>query len=202
MSPGWPVELHDGRVGVRGIRQRDGSRWMDVRTANMEWLRPWEATSPIVGAGAPGTFTDMVRRLRREAKVGHTLPLVVTYDGVLVGQLTVGGISWGSLRSGFVGYWISQEVAGRGVMPTAVALTVDHCFYTMGLHRLEVNIRPENAASLRIVEKLGFRDEGLREKYLHIDGAWRDHRTFALTADEVGPNGLLARWRSARPVEP
>ena len=202
MMPGWPVELSDGRVGVRGIKQRDASRWMDVRTANLEWLRPWEATSPVVGGGGAGTFGDMVRRLRREAKAGHTLPLVVTYDGRLVGQLTVGGISWGSLRSGFIGYWISQEVAGRGIMPTAVALTVDHCFFTVGLHRMEVNIRPENAASLRIVEKLGFRDEGLRQKYLHIDGAWRDHRTFALTVDEVAPGGLLARWHSARPVEP
>ncbi len=65
----------------------------------------------------------------------------------------------------------------------------------MGLHRVEINIRPENTASLRVVAKLGFRDEGLRRSYLHIDGDWRDHRTFALTAGEV-PGGLLARWRS------
>jgi ribosomal-protein-alanine N-acetyltransferase len=80
-------------------------------------------------------------------------------------------------------------------MPTAVALAVDHCFLVLRLHRVEVNIRPENTASLRVVEKLGFRDEGLRRRYLHIDGAWRDHRSFALTAEEV-PGGLLSRWRS------
>jgi [ribosomal protein S5]-alanine N-acetyltransferase len=82
-------------------------------------------------------------------------------------------------------------------MPTAVALVTDHCFGTVGLHRLEVNIRPENAASLRVVEKLGFREEGTREAFLHIAGAWRDHRSFALTAGEV-PEGLLARWRAAQ----
>jgi hypothetical protein len=71
---------------------------------------------------------------------------------------------------------------------------VDHCFLTLGLHRIEVNIRPENRASLRVVEKLGFRPEGLRRRYLHIDGAWRDHLTFALTVEDV-PEGLLPRWR-------
>ena len=78
-----------------------------------------------------------------------------------------------------------------------VALAVDHCFSVLQLHRIEVNIRPENGPSLRVVEKLGLRDEGLRERYLHIQGRWCDHRTFALTAEEV-PGGLLARWQATR----
>jgi ribosomal-protein-alanine N-acetyltransferase len=109
----------------------------------------------------------------------------------------VGGITWGSLCSAHVGYWIERRVAGRGIMPTALALGTDHCFRRIGLHRLEVNIRPENTASLRVVDKLGFRDEGIRRAYLHIDRAWRDHRTFALTAEEV-PEGMLNRWRAVR----
>jgi [ribosomal protein S5]-alanine N-acetyltransferase len=83
------------------------------------------------------------------------------------------------------------------VIPTALALAVDHCFFTVGLHRIEVNIRPENHASLRVVEKLGFRQEGLRERFLHIDGDWRDHLSFALTTEDV-PGGLLQRWRASR----
>ena len=74
-------------------------------------------------------------------------------------------------------------------------------FSTMRLHRVEVNIRPENRPSLRVVEKLGFRDEGLRERYLHIGGRWCDHRTFALTTEDV-PEGLLARWHAARAAAP
>ena len=104
-------------------------------------------------------------------------------------------MTWGSLCSAHIGYWVDSRIAGRGVMPTAVALATDHAFAKVGLHRIEVNIRPENAASLRVVEKLGFRDEGVRKALLHIDGAWRDHRSFALTAEEV-PGGLLARWRA------
>jgi len=92
---------------------------------------------------------------------------------------------------------LDEAVAGRGIAPTALALSGDHALGTMGLHRVEVNIRPENTASLRVVEKLGFRPEGLRPRYLHIDGQWRDHLTFALTREEIGA-GLLARWQALR----
>jgi ribosomal-protein-alanine N-acetyltransferase len=72
----------------------------------------------------------------------------------------------------------------------------------MGLHRVEICIRPENRNSRRVVEKLGFREEGLRPRFLHIDGAWRDHLVYVLTAEEV-PAGLMHRWRSSRgPLAP
>jgi ribosomal-protein-alanine N-acetyltransferase len=186
------VTLTAGRVGLRPLRYTDGSSWRSIRRVNAEWLGPWEATPPRARAADVG-FHSMVRYFRSEGRAGRMLPFVVTFDGDVVGQLTVGGISWGSLCSGHVGYWIDHRAAGKGIIPTAVALAVDHCFTTLGLHRIEVNIRPENVASLRVVEKLGFRDEGVRLRYLHIDGAWRDHRTFALTREEV-PDGLLRRW--------
>lgn len=169
-----------------------------MRARNRDWLAPWEATPPRPDRGGSGGlgFGAMVRGLRRQARRGQTLPFVVTLDGALVGQVTVGGITWGSLCSAHIGYWVDSRVAGRGVMPTAVAMAIDHCFTTVGLHRVEINIRPENTASLRVVEKLGLRDEGLRVGLLHIAGAWRDHRSFALTAEEV-PEGLLARWRAS-----
>ena len=193
---GWPAELAEGPVGVRPLRMRDAAAWRDVRRRNIDWLAPWEATPPDPSRPAV-SFQATVRFLRKEARAGRALPFVVTYEGALVGQVTVGGVTRGSLCSAHIGYWVDARVAGRGVIPTAVALVTDHCFGPVGLHRIEVNIRPENAASLRVVEKLGFRDEGLRERLLHIDGAWRDHRSFALTAEDV-PGGLLARWRSLR----
>lgn len=193
----WPVELVDGDIGLRPIRQRDHRAWREVNQRNRDWLRPWEATLPPAPPGHPPahrpTYRQMVRHLRAEAQAGRMLPFVVTYRGRLAGQLTVAGITWGSMSSGHIGYWVDRAVAGRGVMPAAVALVVDHCFHTVGLHRVEICIRPENGPSRRVVEKLGFREEGLRQRYLHIDGAWRDHLAFALTAEEV-PQGLLARW--------
>jgi ribosomal-protein-alanine N-acetyltransferase len=100
---------------------------------------------------------------------------------------------FGSVSSAVIGYWVVPEVAGRGVTPTAVSLATDYLFSNLGLHRVEIDIRPENAASIRVVQKLGFRYEGLKERYIHINGAWRDHYVFALTQEEV-PGGVLNRW--------
>ncbi len=196
----WPVTLSEGGVGLRPIRRRDGAAWREVRARNANWLSPWEPTSPAMPAPQL-SFQGMVSLLRAEARAGRMLPFVVTCDGEFAGQLTVGGITWGSLRSAHIGYWIDRRHAGRGVMPTAVALAIDHCFSAVGLHRIEINVRPENTASLRVVEKLGLREEGLRRRYLHIDGEWRDHRSFAVTGEEV-PGGLLPRWRARRRESP
>ena len=196
----WPVVLREGGLVLRPLRRRDVRRWRSVRQLNVAWLAPWEATHPGEDAPPP-TFAQMVRRFSREARAGRMFPFAVELDGELVGQVTVSGITWGSLCSAHAGYWVDHRVAGRGVIPTALAMAVDHCF-AVGLHRVEVNIRPENAASLRVAHKLGFRHEGLRRAFLHIDGAWRDHETFALTVEEV-PDGVLARWRASdRSVPP
>lgn len=196
----WPVTLGEGDVTLRPLRQSDARRWREVRRRNQEWLQPWEATlppQPQTDGDVIPTFAMMVRRLRREAREGRTLPWALAYRGDLVGQVTVGGIAWGSLRAAYIGYWIDSAVAGRGIMPTAVAMACDHCFDVLGLHRIEINIRPENAASLRVVEKLGLRREGERAAYLHIDGAWRDHVTFVVYAGEF-PGGVLAAYQGRR----
>jgi ribosomal-protein-alanine N-acetyltransferase len=180
-------------VTLRLIKASDRRAWHEVRERNAAWLARWEATRPPGSAeGPPPTFRGMVRDLRRQAKQGRALPFVLVVDGTLAGQLTVNNIIGGSARFASIGYWIDQRYAGRGYMPIAVALAADYCWFGLGLHRVEVAIRPENAASLRVVEKLGFTEIGYAPRFLHIDGAWRDHRIFALTAEEVGP-GLLSR---------
>jgi ribosomal-protein-alanine N-acetyltransferase len=137
----------------------------------------------------------MLRVLRHEAKAGRCLPFAVTYDGELAGQVTVSNVVRGAFQSASVGYWVDAQLAGRGVVPTALALVVDHCFTDVGLHRIEANVRPENAPSRRVLEKLGFRHEGLHPRFLYIDGEWRDHLSFAVTVEDV-PEGLLRRWRA------
>lgn len=192
------MELRAGAVGLRPLAMRDAPAWNEVRRRNAAWLTPWEATLPAGDASAPRTFRALVRELHRQAREGRVLPFAVTLDDHLVGQLTVTNITGGSARWAQIGYWVDQRHAGRGIMPTAVALAVDHCLFGLGLHRIEVAIRPENTASLRVVEKLGFTEVGYAPRYLHIDGEWRDHRLFALTVEEV-PGGLLNRLRG--PVE-
>jgi ribosomal-protein-alanine N-acetyltransferase len=134
----------------------------------------------------------MIGTLRRRARMGQAMPFVLTWEGEMVGMLTVNGITWGSARWANLGYWVAAGHAGRGITPTAVALVVDHLIGTVGLHRVEISIRPENAASLRVVEKLGFTEIGVARRYLHIAGDWRDHRVFQILAEEM-PDGLLGR---------
>jgi [ribosomal protein S5]-alanine N-acetyltransferase len=200
---GWPVTLTEPNllaapVALRSLVTRDAAAWREARVRNADWLRPWEPTNPETPLyqSSLGPYVTMVRTMRREARRGITLPWAVTFADRFVGQVTVGNIVWGSARSGSVGYWIDQDYAGMGVIPTALAMALDHCFSVVGLHRIEATIRPENRASRRVVEKLGFRDEGIRRRCLHVDGDWRDHICYAMTAEDAAP-GLLPRWRSA-----
>jgi ribosomal-protein-alanine N-acetyltransferase len=121
------------------------------------------------------------------------LPFVLTFGGRFVGQMNVSNVTWGALRGCTVGYWVDAAVAGRGIAPTALALVIDHLLVRVGLHRVEVDIRPENLPSLRVVEKLGLRREGYYERFLDIDGAWRDHVAFAVTAEELAGATMLSR---------
>ena len=191
----WPNQLMSGTdpvVTLRPVRRADARAWRP----------PVAATRPGCRRGTPLSRRAVTRGRRPSprssagspsaARRGTTYPFVLEVDGRFAGQVSVNNIVRGSAQFASVGYWIDQEFAGRGVMPRAVAMAADHCFFTAKLHRLEICIRPENTNSLRVVEKLGIREIGYAPRFLHIDGAWRDHRIFAVTQEEA-PRGLLAR---------
>jgi ribosomal-protein-alanine N-acetyltransferase len=192
--PGWPARLSYGRIGLRPPRLRDATMWSALRLRNEAWLAPWEPTSAESWASRHSVpaWPPLLSSVRRLARAGVLLPFIVTYDDHFVGQLTVNNVVRGAMRSAQIGYWIDQAHAGRGIIPAAVALATDHCFGPVGLHRIQIDIRPENTASRRVVAKLGFREEGYLRRYLDIDGCWRDHLSYAVTAEDV-PGGLLRR---------
>ncbi|KQY56791.1 MULTISPECIES: GNAT family N-acetyltransferase [unclassified Nocardioides] len=191
----WPVTLEHGEVTLRPIEQSDARDWRDARNRNAVWLKPWDATVPPGARARPATFRGMVKRLTRLARDDEAMPFVVEVDGEFAGQVTVSNIVRGSGQFASIGYWIDQRFAGRGAIPLAVAMAIDYCFLVAGLHRIEISIRPENTNSLRVVEKLGIQQVGYAPRFLHIDGAWRDHRQFAITAEEC-PGGLVRRLES------
>jgi len=178
-------------VKLRIAKMRDSKILEKLILGNRDWLRPWEATNP----GAPNSFDvrSQLRGLLRQLDDESGIPFVIEVDGAIQGQLNVANIMYGSVSSAVLGYWISPEIAGRGVTPVSVALATDYLMNQQGLHRVEIDVRPENTASLRVVEKLGFRYEGIKQRYIHINGDWRDHYIFALTNDEI-PDGLLNRF--------
>jgi [ribosomal protein S5]-alanine N-acetyltransferase len=194
----WPAQLIAGPVALRPPRLRDGGAWSEIRGRNQQWLEQWEPSSSQRWSErhARTAWPPLYSALRKAGRAGTMLPFVVTYGGRFVGQVNVSNVVHGALRSCTIGYWVDSAVAGRGITPTAVALVIDHCFSVVGLHRVEIDIRPENLASLRVVEKLGLRREGYYERFLDIDGGWRDHVAFAITVEELHGRPIASRLRS------
>jgi ribosomal-protein-alanine N-acetyltransferase len=194
LHPGWPAQLSYGSVQLHPLRRRDAAEWSRLRLANADWLAPWEPSSSVPWGPrhAPASYRTMRRMVARRARLGLTVPFAIRVDGRLAGQVTLDNIVRGAMRSAHLGYWIDQAVGGRGFATIAVALACDHAFGEVGLHRVQADIRPENRRSQRLVERLGFRQEGLLRRYLDIDGDWRDHLSYSLLAEEA-PGGVLAR---------
>ena len=194
----WPVTLEHQRVMLAPLRYTHRRQWYEVRNRNAAWLTPWEATDPL-GNPPSMTYGAMVRAHNRDGAAGVSFPWAIFFQDAtanrpeLVGQMIAAPVLWGSMRTTTFGYWVDQAHAGQNIVPTAVALASDYLLSHVGLHRIEINIVPENAPSIRVVEKLGFRLEGIRKDYIHINGQWRYHASYALTVQEIPFGGLLRR---------
>jgi ribosomal-protein-alanine N-acetyltransferase len=189
-----------GLVQLRPARLRDATQWSRIRLADRAHLEPWE---PSTGVGwearhAISAWPAVCSSLRAEARKGRMLPYVIEVDGHYSGQLTIGNVTHGALRSAWIGYWVARHVTGAGVATAALALGVDHCFGPVMLHRVEATVRPENAASRAVLAKVGFREEGLLRRYLEVDGEWRDHLLVAITVEEIDGSAAATLVRSGR----
>lgn len=205
VSPGWPATLGPlrtaaGLVTLRPVRLRDGKTWSHLRIRNQNSLMPWEPTG--VGSWAerhqPGSWPPLYAALKSEAKRGTLLPFVIEVDGRYVGQLTIGNIQRGAVKTAWIGYWVDAGHTGAGVATAAVALGVDHGFGPGGLHRLEATVQPDNEASKAVLAKVGFREEGLLKRYMDVNKRWRDHMLLALTAEEVVGSAAETLVRAGR----
>jgi len=140
----------------------------------------------VTPPGTPDAFRAYVARCRKPSQIGQ---LVYLPDGDLVGVVNVNEIVRGAFRSGYLGYYAFAPHAGRGYMTEALRLVVATAFRKHRLHRLEANIQPENTRSIALVQRLGFRLEGLSPRYLKIAGRWRDHERWAVKIED---------WRRGR----
>lgn len=207
LHPGWavpvgPLRVPAGVVRLRPVRLRDGAQWSRIRLADQAHLERWEPATGMdwKARHAVTSWPAVCSGLRAEARKGRMLPYVIELDGQFCGQLTIGNVTHGALRSAWIGYWVASSVIGGGVATAALALGVDHCFGPVALHRVEATVRPENAASRAVLAKVGFREEGLLRRYLDVDGAWRDHLLVAITVEEVDGSAsatLVRRGRAA-----
>lgn len=198
MTGGRP-ELHGRRITLRPLEAGDFAQWSEVRRRSAGWLMKWEPSRP---AGAPdittnrSAFAARCRARDRERQLGTGYGFGIFSGDRFCGEINVNGVQRGPFQSAYVGYWIDEDCAGFGYTPESVVVLARHCFEELSLHRLQIAIIPRNAASRRVVEKLGFRDEGLAVRYLEINGVWEDHIRYAITAEEWDErrDELLRAW--------
>ena len=186
-DPG-PLIRGDG-IYLRPGAMEDFAQWAALREASRAFLAPWEPIWPEDDL----TRAAFRRRLKRQAEdserdESHSYFLFDSPSESLLGGLTVGGVRRGVAETATLGYWIGARFAGQGRMTRAVAAIVDHGFTAMRLHRLEAACIPDNAASVKVLERNGFQREGFARGYLCINGAWRDHLLYARLAGDPAPD--------------
>ncbi|WP_369205908.1 GNAT family N-acetyltransferase [Streptomyces sp. PU-14G] len=166
------------RVYIRPPRPSDEQLYSEAVVRSADHLRPW---NPVEPDGLP----DL---LRRQGPALRTFLILDREDEGLVGRVNVANIVRARFRNGSLGYDSYLPYAGTGRMTEGLRLVVDRCFQPgpdgLGLHRLEINVQPENERSLAMAKRLGFRHEGYSPRMLFINDAWRDHERFALTSEE------------------
>ncbi len=193
-----PLELRGRRVLLRSLTEDDFPAWHEVRTRCADWLLRWEPRpkgAPVPSEDRP-SFAARCGIRERERHLGTGYGFGIFVGERFAGEVTLSSIQRGPFQSAFIGYWIDQELAGRGLVPEAVVVTLRFAFEAISLHRVEISIIPRNMASRRVVEKLGIREEGVALRFLEIDGAWEDHVRYAITAEEwaIREAELSAEW--------
>jgi ribosomal-protein-alanine N-acetyltransferase len=181
--------LHGRRVTLRPIEPEDFEAWRALRRRNRERLTIWE---PRRTPGQPDpaedrqAFSSRCGARRRERQLSTGWGFGMFLGGSLMGEMNLSNLVRGAFHSAHVGYWIDKQQAGCGYTPEALVVLARFAFEQLDLHRLQVAIVPRNAASRRVVDKVGLRCEGLAERYLEINGVWEDHLRYAITAEEWG----------------
>ncbi len=187
------------RILLRPLRPEDFWKWQEVRRRNVDWLTRWEPGRP---PGSPdptedrSAFALRCHARDREWQLGTGYGFGMFVGGVFCGEINLNSVQRGPFQSAYLGYWIDQEQAGNGYTPEGVVLVLKYSFEELRLHRIQISIVPRNVASLRVVEKLKLRNEGIAVRYLEINGAWEDHVRFAITAEEWDErrNDLYRQW--------
>jgi [ribosomal protein S5]-alanine N-acetyltransferase len=180
-----PVIKGDG-VYLRYPRMADYLQWQKLRHESRAFLSPWEpiwATDEL----SKGAFRRRLKRYARETRHDSAYAFFVfrAEDNVLLGGCTLSNVRRGVTQCCALGYWVGERFARQGYMNSAVRALIPFIFRTLGLHRIEAACLPANEPSQHLLEKAGFRQEGLARRYLQINGEWQDHVLFALLAEEA-----------------
>ncbi|MFZ4649517.1 MAG: GNAT family N-acetyltransferase [Rubrivivax sp.] len=178
-----PEALHTARLRLLPAHEDLAARTAAFFCRNAAHLAPWEPPSP------PDFATEAFqrRRLRQhtsDQSAGTVMRWWLEPAGEadrLVGHVSLTQIARGPFQNAMLGYALEDTLQGSGLMQEALRAVVACAFSpAVNLHRIQASVRPENARSVAVLQRLGFEQEGRAREYLYIDGAWRDHLLFAL----------------------
>ncbi|OIQ69483.1 putative ribosomal N-acetyltransferase YdaF [mine drainage metagenome] len=174
------LRIETERMTLRLPLHSDFGPWTDLRRSSKAFLQPWEPSWSDDHLSRRA-FTNRVYWATRAEANGTALPVFLTRrtDGALLGAITLDNIRRGPAQAGTLGYWVGQHHARHGYMREAIQAIVHHAFNVMDLSRIEAACLPENAASRGVLEKSGFKYEGVAQSYLQITGRWRNHVLYA-----------------------
>jgi ribosomal-protein-alanine N-acetyltransferase len=181
------AEIHGQAVFLRHPAMGDYSAWAELRAMSRQHLTVWEpqwARDELTRSAFRRRLRQYQRELREDQ--GYAF-LVFRHAGpALIGGLSISNVRRGVAQAASIGYWIGAPYVRRGHMTDAVKAVLPFAFATLGLHRLEAACLPHNLPSTRVLEKAGFKREGMARRYLKINGVWQDHDLFALLQDDAG----------------
>ena len=182
------LRIETERMTLRPPVHQDFRPWVALRSASRELLTPWE---PAWSADhlSRKAFSNRVYWANRSVNAGTALPLFLIRreDQMLLGAITLDNIRRGPALAGTLGYWTGAAFARQGYMREAIETVVHYAFSQLELSRIEAACLPENAASRGLLERTGFKYEGVAQSYLQIDGRWRTHVLYAsLRGDRRG----------------
>ena len=180
-----PALIRGEGVNLRMPQISDYGPWAEMRQKSRAHLVPWEPmwTSDELSRS---TFRLRVRIAVRESRndLGYAFLLFRAVDGELIGGLTLSHVRRGVSQSASLGYWMGLPFVRNGYMRAGVAAALGYAFESLRLHRVEAACLPANTGSIRVLESNGFVREGFAERYLRINGVWRDHLLYARLGDD------------------
>lgn len=197
--PSPQTSLLGRRVLLRTLRPDDFAQWAAVRRRNHDWLTVWEPSSlpnaPDLTADR-GAFALRCHSRDRTWQMGTGYGFGMFVGGHFIGEINLNSVQRGAYQNAYLGYWVDQARAGNGYVPEAVVLVLQFVFEALALHRVQIAVVPRNHRSLRVVEKLSIREEGIARRYLEINGIWEDHMRFAMTSEDWDERSvdLTAAW--------
>lgn len=166
---------------LRAPQMADYIQWSQLRESSRAYLTPWEPIWPSDDLTRSG-YRRRLRRYAEDIAEDKSYPFLVFREdnGALIGGITLANVRRGIVQAGTIGYWIGEPYARQGLMTTALRVLLPSLFGELHLHRVEAACIPTNIGSVRVLEKCGFRREGLAKRYLCINGVWQDHYLYGL----------------------